>query len=123
MFIIQPPGLRFVSRVGLVNFDWTAGSFTRNAALHTFDMSSIVPQSSKMVMLRLYAGASNINDWVGFGPANATTLYDCVGASCLGAATPNDQQLIIPISKAGLVAYYATAGVNTMSVAVHGWFK
>ncbi len=123
MLIIQPKGLRFVARTGLSNFDWTAGSFTRNGATHTFDMSSIVPKSAKLVMLRIYIGGTDVNQWAGFGPATASTPYDCVGSSCVGVATPNDQQIIVPITNAGLVGYYATAGVNTMSVAVHGWFK
>lgn len=123
MQLIQPIGLRFVSRLSTGAYDWVAADFTIDSAVHTFDMSAIVPHSAKLVMLKLHVASTSATHWAGFGSYLAASRYDCVGTNALAASATHDNQIIVPISKTGLVGYYAVTGTLQMNVVVHGWFK
>ena len=122
MLLMRKSGLRFVKRIGLSAFDWTSGSFTKDDALHAFDMSSIVPSNAKLVVIKVSVASTSATHWAGFGPSDATTHYDCCITRCPPTSATMEQQIIIPITPGGLVAYIATTGLLTMSVAVQGWW-
>ena len=115
-------GVSYVSRGNVLTWDWQLANFTCDGTVKTFNMSSIVPATAKLVTVRLYVKCSTVNHWFGFGAVGATTPYALVGVSAMTAGTWGDAQVTIPITAAGLVAYEGTNRVNGIGVSVLGWW-
>lgn len=53
IWITKPGPLKYVDRGDLDAYDFVTGNFTFNNAWHALDLSSIIPASTKLVMLNV----------------------------------------------------------------------
>lgn len=116
-------GVSYTWRGDPVAVDFTQASLTLDGALHTLDLSAIIPSTAKLVHLRIRMRDATA------GKLFAVTHPDNVNLIALiGNRNPVGNQYaeidpICPCNSDGEIQYYGGSSITTVELTVLGWFE
>ena len=125
MFIARKPGLKYVHRTGVGDYDYDVTTLTQDGAWHVLDLSAIVPASAKLVLLRLAAAHGLKGKCFRVCKAGESNIYACANVVTQVADVINEQTALVDCS-GQQIQYWATINVpypfTLLWLVVLGWF-
>ena len=123
MQFVSNKGMNFIDRGDANAIDFTAGDFTIDASWYDLDLSSIVPNGAKAVLLRCYTTLASGVFFMTFrtkGNVNEINVAG-IGETDIGGLQSND--LIVFCNVNRIIQYMGfKTGVAWFNVTIGGWW-
>jgi len=113
----------FVSRGNTTNYDFDVTDFTTDGNQHDLDLSGIVPEGAKAVLLRLSLADDAANSYIQFRPRGQPNIYNSSVCYTQVAGITDDKDLITPLPADRKLTYSSTnTTFLSIDIVVKGWW-
>jgi len=117
---LQPPA--YVSRGDPAAFDFAKPDLTLDDALHTLDLSGIIPANAKAVHIFMYIVCPGVGTCFWLYATPAVNYLNSLGVTAQIAGIEIDVDGLLAVTEAGLVEYSGVAvAYTTIQILVKGW--
>lgn len=125
MLIIQPPGIRFVARSGVSDYDYTISELVADGSWHELDLSAIIGGSAKGVSLHVDAVTTLANKVVAFAPhGTGTDYFRWQQRVITQGPTWTLAYPFVPVVGGPSIDYLLqTADITTCNITILGWWR
>ena len=113
----------FIDRGDPSTIDFDENDLTRDGEWHELNLSSIVPSTAKLVLLRVDMSATSSNKYLSFRKHGSAYVYSRASIVSQVANIPIAGDLVVPIGEDGIIEYFATStAINSFNVMICGWW-
>jgi len=121
MKLLGGGGQTFIHRDEPDGFDFTLTNFTRNAAWHTLDLSSIIPVGTVGVNIFCRIDTASTNQHITFRKEAAATSYNNVSAQIESGNNKVVINALIACTVARTIQYKASTNLTEINFTVCDW--
>jgi len=120
--IIGAP-LGYIARDEVTDWDFEVGDFTKDDGWHDLDLSSIVPETAQVVVMRWDIGSSVVNRYIYLRQDGFTDVYANWYARTWTTTVGHPFFPSMPIGPNGVIEYRAhPANITLLNCTVLGWW-
>jgi len=123
MFFSKRAGHRFVDRGDPDAYDFIVGNLFTDGGWHDLDLSSIIPKTSKLVILRVVAVIATADKYFEFKKKGVTNNKNTSCGYISVASIPCTLDVSVAPNNNGVIEYIFAGGTwLAVNITVAGWF-